>query len=72
MHDDLPAFDNAETRRGRPSVHRAFGEPLAILAGDGLIVLAFETLSRMIERDPARVAQLLAMLATAAGTTRGG
>ena len=44
VHDDLPAFDNADLRRGRPSVHRAFGEPLAVLAGDALIVLAFQTL----------------------------
>jgi len=44
VHDDLPCFDNASTRRGMPSVHRAFGEPLAVLAGDALIVLAFQTL----------------------------
>ncbi len=46
VHDDLPCFDNAETRRGRPSVHHAFGERLAVLAGDALIVLAFDTLAR--------------------------
>ncbi len=46
VHDDLPCFDNADVRRGRPSVHRAFGEPLAVLAGDALIVLAFQTLAR--------------------------
>ena len=46
MHDDLPCFDDAATRRGKPTVHRAFGEPLAVLAGDALIVLAFETLAR--------------------------
>ncbi|MEZ5788347.1 MAG: polyprenyl synthetase family protein [Xanthobacteraceae bacterium] len=46
VHDDLPCFDNADTRRGRPSVHRAFGERLAVLAGDALIVLAFETVAR--------------------------
>ena len=44
MHDDLPCFDDADTRAASPSVHRAFGEPLAVLAGDALIVLAFETL----------------------------
>ncbi len=43
VHDDLPCFDDADMRRGRPSVHRAFGEPLAVLAGDALIVLAFQT-----------------------------
>jgi geranylgeranyl diphosphate synthase type II len=46
VHDDLPCFDDAATRRGRPSVHRAFGERLAVLAGDALIVLAFQTLAR--------------------------
>jgi len=47
VHDDLPCFDDADMRRGRPSVHRAFGEPLAVLAGDALIVLAFQTLARV-------------------------
>ena len=47
VHDDLPAFDNADLRRGKPSVHAKYGEPLAILAGDALIVLAFETLARV-------------------------
>ena len=46
VHDDLPAFDNADLRRGKPSVHVAFGEPIAVLTGDALIVLAFETLAR--------------------------
>src|SRR5271165_5322092 len=46
VHDDLPCFDDATTRRGRPSVHMAFGERLAVLAGDALIVLAFETLAQ--------------------------
>src|SRR5579875_14557 len=38
VHDDLPCFDDADTRRGKPAVHRAFGEPLAVLTGDALIV----------------------------------
>lgn len=46
VHDDLPCFDDADTRRGRPSVHRQYGEALALLAGDALIVTAFETLAR--------------------------
>ena len=46
VHDDLPCFDDAETRRGRPSVHRAYGQPLAVLAGDALIVLAFQIMAR--------------------------
>lgn len=45
VHDDLPAMDNADTRRGRPSCHRQFGEAVAILAGDALLTLAFEVLS---------------------------
>ena len=44
VHDDMPAFDNADTRRGRPSVHKAFSEPLALLAGDGLIVMAYRVM----------------------------
>ncbi len=44
VHDDMPAFDNADTRRGRPSVHKAHGEALALLAGDGLIVLAYRVM----------------------------
>ena len=56
IHDDLPCFDNADTRRGRPSVHRAFGEPLAVLAGDALIVLSFQTIAWGAARCPGAVA----------------
>ena len=45
VHDDLPAMDNAETRRGAPTVHRAFSEATAILAGDGLLTMAFELIA---------------------------
>ena len=45
VHDDLPAMDNAETRRGRPSCHKKFGEATAILVGDALLTLAFDLLS---------------------------
>src|SRR5689334_15320992 len=58
VHDDLPCFDDAVVRRGRPSVHKAFGESLAVLAGDALIVLAFQTLARPV-RAPQRVGLLL-------------
>ncbi len=44
IHDDLPALDNDDLRRGKPTCHRAFGEAIAILAGDALLTLAFETL----------------------------
>jgi geranylgeranyl diphosphate synthase type II len=70
VHDDLPCFDAADTRRGLPSVHRAFGEPLAVLAGDALIVLAFECLGRAATK-PERLPALLAMIAESAGAARG-
>src|SRR5438876_10017317 len=44
IHDDLPALDNDDLRRGKPTCHKKFGEALAILAGDGLLPLAFETI----------------------------
>src|SRR5215470_14101640 len=59
VHDDLPCFDDAITRRGRPSVHKAFGEPLAVLAGDALIVLAFQTMARAA-CSPRRLTKLIA------------
>ena len=46
VHDDLPCFDDADTRRGQPTVHKLFGEPLALLAGDGLIVMAYQALAQ--------------------------
>ena len=71
VHDDLPCFDDADTRRGRPSVHRAFGEPLAVLAGDALIVLAFETLVRAAGDAPQRLAILATILARSVGLPGG-
>jgi geranylgeranyl diphosphate synthase type II len=71
VHDDLPCFDDAATRRGRPSVHVAFGEPLAVLAGDALIVLAFETIAREASGVPDLLPALLMSLARAAGTPFG-
>ena len=70
VHDDLPCFDNADTRRGRPSVHRAFGEPLAVLAGDALIVLAFQALARVAHR-PQRLAQILTTVSRSVGVPFG-
>ena len=70
VHDDLPGFDAADTRRGLPSVHSAFGEPLAVLAGDALIALAFECLGRA-STMPERLPALLAMMAESAGAARG-
>jgi geranylgeranyl diphosphate synthase type II len=71
VHDDLPAFDGAATRRGKPSVHSAFGEPIAVLAGDGLIVMAFETLLRECRSAPEVLAPLMSILIEAVGTPRG-
>ncbi|MFN5027577.1 MAG: polyprenyl synthetase family protein [Burkholderiales bacterium] len=71
VHDDLPCFDNAATRRGKASVHRAFSERLAVLAGDALIVLAFESLARGAVSKPARLATLVGILARSVGTPLG-
>ncbi len=71
VHDDLPCFDDADLRRGRPSVHKAFGEPLAVLAGDALILLAFETVARSGHLAPERLPALMTLLAEAAGPARG-
>ena len=68
VHDDLPCFDDAATRRGKPSVHAAFGEALAVLAGDSLIVAGFEALGGA---DPARAAPLLLELARHTGMPGG-
>jgi geranylgeranyl diphosphate synthase, type II len=71
VHDDLPCFDNADTRRGRPSVHRAFEERLAVLAGDGLIVLAFQVLARGAITAPERLPQVLTIVSEAVGMPNG-
>jgi geranylgeranyl diphosphate synthase type II len=70
VHDDLPCFDDADTRRGLPTVHRTFGEPLAVLAGDALIVLAFENLARL-SFTPQRMTALLTIIARAVGAPGG-
>ena len=71
VHDDLPCFDNAATRRGRPSVHRAFGERIAVLAGDALIVLSVQSLVDCAEKTPARLGPLLMILSRAIGAPNG-
>jgi geranylgeranyl diphosphate synthase type II len=71
VHDDLPCFDDAALRRGRPTVHRVFGEPLAVLVGDALIVLAFETLARAGASAPERMVTLISTLARASGSPHG-
>lgn len=70
VHDDLPCFDDAAVRRGRPSVHAAHGEELAVLAGDGLIVLAFEVIARA-EINPVLVPKLIRCIASGVGANGG-
>ena len=67
VHDDLPCFDDASTRRGRASVHWAYGESLAVLAGDALIVLAFQTLGAAGTQSPQRMAEVLGVVASGVG-----
>jgi geranylgeranyl diphosphate synthase, type II len=67
VHDDLPCFDDSPMRRGRASVHYAYGESLAVLAGDALIVLAFQTVSAHAGASPQRLAPLIATIATGVG-----
>jgi geranylgeranyl diphosphate synthase type II len=71
VHDDLPCFDDAPTRRGKPSVHRAFGERLAVLAGDALIVLAFQTLARGCAAAPRRLVPLMSIVGRSVGMPSG-
>jgi len=66
VHDDLPAMDDDDLRRGRPTCHKAFDEATAILTGDALLTLAFEILARKID-DAALAVKLIAELARAAG-----
>ena len=70
IHDDLPALDNDDLRRGRPTCHKVFGEAMAILAGDALLTLAFQVLSQL-NCEPARKIRLIEELAIAAGTVGG-
>ncbi len=71
VHDDMPCFDNAEIRRGKPSVHIAYGEPLALLCGDALIVLAFQTLARAAAIAPRRAGIVLGVVSDSVGAPRG-
>jgi geranylgeranyl diphosphate synthase, type II len=71
VHDDLPCFDDAPIRRGKPSVHAAFGEPLAVLTGDALIVLAFETLARGAAERPGRLVGLVLTVGQSVGMPAG-
>jgi farnesyl diphosphate synthase len=68
VHDDLPAMDNDDLRRGQPTAHKKFDEATAILAGDGLLTFAFDILSRtQTHPDPAVRVELVSALARASG-----
>jgi len=71
VHDDLPCFDDAPTRRGIPTVHLQFGERLAVLAGDALIVMAFQALADARSIHAARLPRLLGLVARGVGQPMG-
>ena len=70
IHDDLPAMDNDDLRRGKPTCHVAFGEAIAILAGDALQTRAFEVLAGL-ECPPAAAVQIIGLIANAVGSVEG-
>src|SRR6266404_8221698 len=70
IHDDLPALDNDDLRRGKPTCHKKFGEAAAILAGDALLTLAFETISAT-PVAPSECVSIVKEVASAAGTING-
>src|SRR5438093_7418968 len=70
IHDDLPALDNDDLRRGKPTCHKKFGEALAIPAGDALLTLAFQTISATLAPSE-RCVSILSEVAAAAGTING-
>ena len=71
IHDDLPAMDDDDFRRGRPSCHKKFDEAIAILAGDALLTLAFEVLARSRQFPPERMVRVISALASASGSSGG-
>lgn len=71
VHDDMPCFDDAPMRRGKAAVHLKFGEKLALLAGDAMIVLAFECLARNCSNAPERLPSLLRIVGAGVGTAGG-
>src|SRR4026207_2192686 len=71
IHDDLPAMDNDDLRRGRPTCHKVFGEAIAILAGDALCTFAFELLARLSDVEADRKIRIIEELAKASGTVGG-
>lgn len=74
-HDDMPCFDDADLRRGQPTVHKTWGQPLALLAGDALIVMAFEVLGKAAEESDhfhaIRLPAMLGLVARSSGVREG-
>src|ERR1700686_2472430 len=70
VHDDLPSMDNDDFRRGRPTCHKVFGEGIAVLAGDALLTVAFEIVSRARPTSRYDMATLLCEVAVAAGSRK--
>jgi geranylgeranyl diphosphate synthase type II len=70
VHDDLPSMDNDDFRRGRPTCHKVFGEGIAVLAGDALLTIAFEIVSRAKPRRRYDMSMLLREIAVAAGSQK--
>lgn len=71
IQDDLPAFDNADARRGHPALHRVFGEALAVLAADALIIGAFAEIGRVAHGDPAGAGRIVTEIARGVGSPHG-
>ncbi|MCF6445990.1 polyprenyl synthetase family protein [Nereida sp. MMG025] len=71
VHDDMPCFDDADVRRGKPTIHIEYSEPLALLTGDALIVLAFEHLSDLADTDARRALELIKILSHRTGSPNG-
>jgi geranylgeranyl diphosphate synthase, type II len=71
VHDDMPCFDDADTRRGQITVHKLYGEPLALLTGDGLIVMAYQVMARAGRLHPARLADLISTISDGVGAPDG-
>ena len=71
IHDDLPCFDDAATRRGQPTVHVLFGVPMAVLAGDALLTLAFESLADVPPLLADRALRVVRLLGRATGSAAG-
>ena len=71
VHDDMPCFDDADTRRGQITVHKQYGEPLALLTGDGLIVMAYQVLARAGRVHPTRLVELICTISDGVGAPDG-